>query len=202
MSPEPDTGALLNAELRTLNLSLPPTRQQRLVTYAAELERWNQRINLTALRGQELIRRLIVEPIWIGHRLQLSGVLADVGSGNGSPGIPLAISHSMSRVYLIEARQKRAAFLRHVAGTLHLEEIFVYRNRLDQIEDVIDLPNWITIQAVAPNPRLLWSLRSFALPTTKIVWITSRKVSSPLAAERLVVPGSDTEIRIFGVDQF
>ena len=165
-----------------------------------ELERWNAKLNLTALSGDELVRRLVLDPIDIGRKLQMSGTLLDVGSGNGSPGIPLYLACGLKRALLVEARQKRAAFLRHVANMLDGEGIEVHRSRLEDLESTVPV-DWISLQAVQPSSKLLTTLRRFSHETTRVVWITS--VDSPPAASALRLEKEDhgTAAWVFQLDQ-
>ena len=86
---------VLESELRKFDIDLPSSQKLALAAYCDELHRWNKRINLTGLSGADMVRRLVVEPGWIGLQLQLTGVLADIGSGNGSPAIPLHICRTL-----------------------------------------------------------------------------------------------------------
>jgi len=190
---------ILQAELERIGLSAPQEIQERLAGYSDELERWNRTVNLTALRGVDLVRRLIVEPIWVGQQLQMSGVLADVGSGNGSPGIPIGLTRPFSGVHLIEARARRAAFLRHMKMRLGLTEVSVHKSRLEDTNALGPL-DWITFQAVAATRELLAALRPLASQTTRVVWITSRQEPPVPADEHLTVPGSGAEVWTFHVD--
>src|SRR5262245_28177948 len=107
------------------------------------MKRWNEKINLTSLQGRELCRRLVAEPSWIGRQLQLSGTLLDLGSGNGSPGIPLLLTCGLERVYLVESRLKRAVFLRHLATRLlHGERIVVQKSRLEDLSSCPEDIDW------------------------------------------------------------
>ena len=65
---------------------------QRLAVYCEQLEHWNRKVNLTALEGTALVRRLLVEPIWIAQKLDIKGRVCDIGSGNGSPAIPMRLA--------------------------------------------------------------------------------------------------------------
>src|SRR5689334_3797266 len=109
---------VLERELGRFQLELNPKQTSTLARYCDELVRWNTKMNLTGLTGGELVRRLVVEPAWIATQLGLSGTLADIGSGNGSPAIPLHVVSGLSETHLVEARIKRAVFLRHLAGFL------------------------------------------------------------------------------------
>jgi 16S rRNA (guanine527-N7)-methyltransferase len=190
----------LEAELARAEINLSVESIAGLSMYGDELERWSPRVNLTALQGHDLARRLIVEPIRIGQELGLSGVLADIGSGNGSPAIPLCLTRPFKAVHLIEARARRAAFLRHIVGVLGLTYVRVHKTRTESMDRLPDAVDWTTLQAVAPTAELLGDLRRIAGQSTKIVWITSQK-SPPVPAEHLVLPASEAEAWIFRLDQ-
>jgi 16S rRNA (guanine(527)-N(7))-methyltransferase RsmG len=193
---------ILEDELARLRLSLPQADQEKLETYVRELERWNKTVNLTALKGNELVRRLIAEPVWIGLELQMSGNLVDVGSGNGCPGVPLCITRQLKRVDLIEARVRRAAFLRHIASKLSPNEIVVHRVRLEEMRDPLEGVDWITLQAVDPAPKLIQKLQVLCASTTRVVWITSSEKPMMRSASRISVPGSNTVAQVSQLDQF
>jgi len=192
---------ILNAQLSRIGLSLSDSVQAKLVVYLQELERWNRTVNLTSLTGAELVRRLVVEPSWIGQELQLSGVLADIGSGNGSPAVSLCVTRNLQQAHLIEARTKRAAFLRHVAQRLELQQIFVHRNRVEDIQEKFKSVDCITMQAVSPTAQLMESLRRIFSETTRVVWITSGANAPSRCACRTSVPGSNSEVWDFRLDQ-
>jgi len=184
-----------------MGLQISPSVREKLVSYVQELEHWNRTVNLTSLKGAELVRRLVVEPAWVGHELQLSGILADVGSGNGCPGVALCATREFQQVHLIEARTKRAAFLRHVAQRVELAQIVVHRNRVEDIEEKLESVDWITLQAVSPTPQLMRSLRRIFPATTRVVWITSGASAPSKEASRVSVPGSNSEVWVFKLDQ-
>jgi len=188
-------------ELDRSGLSLSEPTIAALSTYANEMVRWNRAVNLTALNGRELVRRLIVEPIWIGRELQISGVLLDVGSGNGSPAIPLALSRSLSQIHLVESRARRAAFLRQIIQQLQLTNCKVHKTRLEDMPQIIGRVEYVTLQAVAPERHVLSALHGLVSPETKIVWITSGQSKPAAQAHHLDVPASNTEIWIFRLDQ-
>ena len=174
----------------------------KLETYISELQHWKRRINLTSLDGTDLCRRLIAEPCWIGLELQMSGRLLDLGSGNGSPGIPLLLSCGLQRVHLVEVRQKRAAFLRHLAGVLREQErVVVHKVRLEELGTPPEGVDWITLQGVKPVESLVEALKQLFRPTTRVVWITSKGVSLP-ASKLLSVPDSNTVALVLQLDQF
>ena len=145
--------SILQEEFLRLGLSISPEIQEKLETYVRELEHWNRRINLTSLRGVDLVRRLVVEPGWIGTKLQMSGNLMDVGSGNGCPAVPLYVLCGLSRVDLVEARTRRAAFLRHIAKQLGADGIVIHKLRLEDMKEFSVPVDWVTFQGVDPSPN-------------------------------------------------
>lgn len=106
--------------LSALQLDLDAQARERLLNYVALLEKWNKVYNLTAVHGA---RNLVIH-----HLLDSLSVLAhvtgdsmlDVGSGAGLPGIPIAVSRPKTRVTLLDAREKKAAFLRQAVIELGL----------------------------------------------------------------------------------
>jgi 16S rRNA (guanine527-N7)-methyltransferase len=191
---------LLESELRTFEVDLPISQKLALAAYCDELSRWNKKINLTGLSGAGMVRRLVVEPVWIGLQLKLSGVLADIGSGNGSPALPLHVVCPLQVSHLIEARTKRAAFLRHVANALKLSGVQVHRARFEEVSTSLGQVDWVTLQAVALQAELVDSIKQISSATTNIVWITSSAVQPPLKPiKTLRVPITDTQVLVFNV---
>ena len=119
---------VLEKELGRFQLELSSNQLSTMARYCDELVRWSAKMNLTGLAGAELVRRLVVEPAWIATQLRLSGTLLDIGSGNGSPAIPLHVCCRFWKCHLIEARTKRAAFLRHVTMALRLVSVLTTRS--------------------------------------------------------------------------
>jgi len=193
---------MLASELRSAKLELSISRQQNLVRYCNELTRWNQKINLTGLTGVDLVRRLIVEPLWIGAALQMKGSMADIGSGNGSPGIPLSIGNDLDCAHLVEARTRRAAFLRHVTSLLKLKNIRVHNGLFEEVAASIGPVNWVTLQGVTPTKVLMQAIRLIASPTTRVVWITSGTDDLPKqeSTSEIQVPFTNTRVQLLSLD--
>ena len=193
---------IVEQELARVGVSVSKEAREKLEIYVRELERWNQKVNLTGLAGVEMARRLVAEPVWIGVQLQMSGNLVDVGSGNGCPGIPMYVSCGLKRLDLIEGRARKAAFLRHIANELGQDGIVVHRVRAEDMQDAPPTVDWITLQGVDPSSRLIQTLRRLFGSTTRVVWITSRELSISGNAARISVPSSNTIAWVFELDQF
>ncbi|GIX29159.1 MAG: ribosomal RNA small subunit methyltransferase G [Burkholderiales bacterium] len=114
-----------------MSLALAPERVQRLLDYIALLAKWNRVYSLTAIRAparmvtHHLLDSLAILPLIEGARI------ADVGSGAGLPGIPLAIARPGLEVTLIESSQKKAAFLVQAKAELGLANVTVERRRVE-----------------------------------------------------------------------
>jgi 16S rRNA G527 N7-methylase RsmG len=147
------------------------------------------------------VRRLVEEPVWIARELGIQGRLIDIGSGNGSPAIPICATRRISAAVLVESRLKRSAFLRHVVESLSLSCVAVYRVRLEDagVELKRLEPDWITIQAVSLNADLLAALSRIVSKTTQIVWITARAKPPAEQARVIRVPESETEAWVFRI---
>jgi 16S rRNA (guanine(527)-N(7))-methyltransferase RsmG len=192
---------IVKSELQNFQIELPAEQVGKLSLYCDELVHWNRKLNLTGLSGAPLVRRLVVEPVWIARELGLQGSLVDIGSGNGSPAIPFQIVSSLSQGHLVEARLKRAAFLRHVIGTLGLATTVVHRTRFEDIAKTLGKCDWVSLQAVAFTEELLGSIEEIAHPTTTIVWITSAETTVFRPSFRnLSVPWTGTRVLLFRLD--
>ncbi|MBE7210905.1 MAG: 16S rRNA (guanine(527)-N(7))-methyltransferase RsmG [Gluconacetobacter diazotrophicus] len=126
--------------------------RERLVAFAALLERWNARINLVSPRDlPALWPRHVSDSLQLAAELPPGTPFVDLGSGGGFPGLPLAIAAG-SAVTLIESDRRKAAFLREAARSCAVEAT-VLACRIEQAR--IPPARWITARALAPVSRLL-----------------------------------------------
>jgi 16S rRNA (guanine527-N7)-methyltransferase len=88
--------------------------------YTAELARWGERMNLVGSTKPEAIARHVADSLAACAELPEGARVVDLGSGAGFPGLPIAIARRDLRVTLVEIREKRTAFLRHVVRELGL----------------------------------------------------------------------------------
>ena len=120
--------------LAALGLELGDEAQQRLLAFRDELARWGRVHNLTAvLEPAEMIPVHLLDSLALLPLLR-GRAIADVGSGGGLPGIPLAIADPGLALTLIEPRTKRAVFLDHVARHLGLANVKVERCRAEDLQ--------------------------------------------------------------------
>ena len=114
--------------------------------YCLLLIRWNSRVNLTAIRGEEgILSRHFVESIACARRLPAGiGTLLDFGSGAGFPGIPIALCRPEIAVTLSESQGKKAAFLQEAVRVLGVTA-HVYSGRAENLATEFDS---VTMRAV------------------------------------------------------
>ena len=128
-------GSRLNHLLLTAGLrSLEPGASQKFAEYLSLLQRWNARMNLTAIRDEHgILTRHFVESIACAEHLPVGvASLLDFGSGAGFPGIPIALCHPEIAVTLAESQAKKAAFLGEAVRTLNLN-VVVFADRAEKL---------------------------------------------------------------------
>lgn len=106
-----------------------------LLAYLALLVRWNRTYNLTAIRDpREMVTRHLLDSLAMAAHVE-SGRLADLGTGPGLPGIPLAIAHPRLQVTLVESNGKKARFLREAVRQLELDNARVAESRAEALDE-------------------------------------------------------------------
>ena len=130
-----------------------------LLAYLALLLRWNRTYNLTAVRDplemvdKHLLDSLAMHP-FVATLAAAGGALADLGTGPGLPGIPLAIARPGLRVTLVESNGKKARFLREAVRTLGLADVRVAESRIEALAEP-GAYGAITARALATIPLIL-----------------------------------------------
>ena len=126
--------AALDRGLDELALALPPGASAKLMSYLELLAKWNKTYNLTAIRDplQAVSHHLLDSLAVLPELSDRSGALADVGSGGGLPGIPIAIAQPARRVTLNDASEKKGAFLRQAVIELALANTTVHVGRVER----------------------------------------------------------------------
>lgn len=117
-----------------LGLLLPESAIQIFLKYLIELKKWNEKVNLTALRTDEdIVVKHFLDSLVCCKVLQIStqARLLDVGAGAGFPGLPIKIASGSIHLTLLEPSEKKTAFLRHVVGVLGLDDVTVVQARLE-----------------------------------------------------------------------
>jgi len=116
---------------RELGIELSPEQAAKLVRHLDLMDEWGERMNLTAIRDREQqITKHVLDSLSVLPYLH-GGRVADVGSGAGFPGIPLAIAAPEVHFALIESTGKKCRFLEHVRDALGLVNVEVVQARAE-----------------------------------------------------------------------
>ena len=134
MAPRDFTTRLTRRAAR-VGLFLNDDLVERLATFYALLSRWNQKINLTSLSDpDEAIDRLILEPLLAARYVPPAATgFMDIGSGGGSPAIPLKLAIPHLQLTMVEAKTRKSAFLREAARQLDLGSTQVETTRVEEL---------------------------------------------------------------------
>jgi 16S rRNA (guanine527-N7)-methyltransferase len=165
---------------RKANVSLDPQTVESLAAYYRLLEFWNEKVNLTAFSlkdaPDEAIDRLLIEPLVVARHLRGSHGhgqgphlsphprLLDIGSGGGSPAIPLKIAIPSLSLIMVESKTRKSAFLREAIRHLNLTETSVETVRAEDLltrPELHESQDLVSVRAVRVEPRLLTSIQAF-----------------------------------------
>ena len=142
----------LEQGIDALGVQLSPDAVPRLLDYLALLERWNATYNLTAVRDPvDMVTRHLLDALAILPYVRGKS-LADLGTGPGLPGIPLAIAEPGRDILLVDSNGKKVRFLREAIRTLKLEGVRALQSRVEDVEGQFDC---VTARAFASLADML-----------------------------------------------
>ncbi len=165
-----------------------------LYAYFELLRKWNRKVSLTSLpvedAGDEAIDRLLLEPVLATKYLpRPDAVTLDIGSGGGSPAIPMKLAAPGISLRMVESKTRKAAFLREVVRTLGLAKAAVDAVRSEELlvrptlHEAVDV---VTLRAVRVDRKTLAELQSFIRPGGLLfLFGTSAPVAAELAGPHL-----------------
>jgi 16S rRNA (guanine527-N7)-methyltransferase len=166
--------------LARAGLELPKPQSEALARFLDLLMRWNRVYNLTGIRDagelvdRHLIESLALRPLLRGERI------ADVGTGAGLPGLPLAITEPDRAFTLIESRAKRVRFLRQVIVELGLRNAVVAHGRAEHLRPAQPFAT-VLARAVAPPAELLEICRNLTAPGSILLLLTAAHLETQFA---------------------
>jgi 16S rRNA (guanine527-N7)-methyltransferase len=207
-SPDPVLIPLLENGLLELRLSVTAAQIRQLAELATLLGQWAPRINLTGHKEPvEIARRLILDAAGLASvlpELGLAGRLADLGSGAGFPGLPLAILYPSLSVSLVESRQKRIHFQREARRRLQLSRVEPLHGRAEQLE-VEKLHDLVVAQAMTHPEHALQLMARWCRPGGRLVLPASDRAREPALPglglrpelREYRVPGTETLRRVW-----
>ena len=166
--------------LRAAGIELPEPQVGSLARFLELLMRWNRVYNLTGIRAaDELVDRHLVESLALKPLLRGERI-ADVGTGAGLPGVPLAITEPNRSFTLIESRAKRVRFLRQVIAELQLGNAMVAHGRAEHLRPEQPFAT-VLARAVAPPAELLAIVRGLTAPGSILLLLTAAHLGEQFA---------------------
>jgi 16S rRNA (guanine527-N7)-methyltransferase len=178
--PDVDLSLRIRARFQELGLDVADHRIAQLAVYFGLLTKWNRTVNLTSVQLEPVtdaaIDRLLVEPVLAAQypdRVTTDGLLIDLGSGGGSPAIPLKIALPVLKLLMIESRTRKAAFLREAARLLTLADTEVFNGRIEEAASRPDLrraASWVSIRAVRADRELWDSVSTLLALDGHVLW--------------------------------
>ncbi|HEY0768116.1 MAG TPA: 16S rRNA (guanine(527)-N(7))-methyltransferase RsmG [Steroidobacteraceae bacterium] len=138
----------------TLGVALSDGDARRLFTLLDELARWNRTYNLTAITTPDaMVTHHLLDSLAIQRDLQGTRI-ADVGTGAGFPGLPLAVCNPARHFTLIDSNGKKIRFVSHAAHALGLTNVTAVHARAETFKP--DAPfDTVVARAFAPLPEML-----------------------------------------------
>ncbi len=154
-----DPGAieLLRSGIDTLQLDASERQIVSLIRHLSLLERWNRKLNLTAIVSpREMVVQHVLDSLAMVNLVGADSVL-DIGTGGGLPGVPLAIMKPDSRIGLLDSRGKRIEFLRFVTGANKLGNVTGIKSRVQDYQPEQKFDTLVTRAFSALGDMIEWT---------------------------------------------
>jgi|SRR5271157_952885 len=173
--------------LEPFALDLSSAQVEQILDYLHLLLRWNQKINLTAIRNpEECVTRHFGESLFLARHIELHAALLDIGSGAGFPGLALKIAFPRTSVTLLEPVAKKRAFLKEAARTCGFDQVEVRGERLEDLARATPAPafDFATMRAVG-NLDVLVPLAAQCLKPngSLLLWLTQNQTAELASIE-------------------
>ncbi len=158
---------------RHVGLDLPESLIEGLEAYYLELAKWNRKINLTAFELTDdgtdaAVDRLLIEPVVASKHIPGNSTsLLDLGSGGGSPAVPMKLARPELGLVMVEVKVRKSVFLRQVSRSLGLERTTIENARFEELlarPDLHEGVDVVSIRAVRVDPSTLLTVQAFLKP--------------------------------------
>lgn len=157
----------LVSDTATLGVTLAQVDAERLIRLLEELERWNRTYNLTAIRAREdMLTHHLLDSLAVHPDLRGTTV-ADVGTGAGFPGLPLAVINPERRFTLIDSNGKKIRFVQHAARELGLDNVEAVHGRVEALKP--QSFDTVVARAFAALPAMMAHVAPLCGPATRVL---------------------------------
>jgi 16S rRNA (guanine527-N7)-methyltransferase len=166
-----------------LGVPLSPAGAGQLLRLTAELSRWNEHTNLTAITDPAaMLTHHLLDSLAIHQDLHGTRI-ADAGTGAGFPGLPLALTNPQRQFTLIDSNNKKIRFVRHAVELLGLQNVTPVHGRAEALEPAVPFDT-VVARALAPLPKLLAWVAPLAGAETRVLAMKGRWPEDELAQLR------------------
>lgn len=197
----------IQRRLQRSGVEVSADQARQLSDYFCLLAKWNTKISLTSLpvapATDEAVDRLLVEPMLAAKRAELTAGcrLIDLGSGGGSPGIPLRIAVPGLSVTLVESKTRKCAFLREVIRNLGFANVEVVTARFEELltrPDFHEAADVLSLRAVRADSKLWRTVQAFLKPGGRVLWFASAQQGKREVPPPFSIEASDLLVRSTG----
>ncbi len=198
----------LREQARAAGISLDLNQLGHLEHYFRLLRQWNRAMNLTGLPLSDFpdrtLNRLFIEPLQAAQVVEDAALVwFDLGSGGGSPAIPLKIVRPQLRLTMVEAKSRKSAFLAEVVRSLALTGTDVLTTRIEELTPSVTAghADLVSIRAVRIEDDLLRTVGVLLRPGGRLLLFGSEPVHSLdyrefRVTERLTLAGGDSTLQV------
>jgi len=194
------SAARLIEDAKALGVTLSAADAARLLQLLEELTRWNRTYNLTAIRSPEaMLTHHLLDSLAIQSDLSGSRI-ADVGTGAGFPGLPLAVANPTREFTLIDSNGKKIRFVSHAVHALGLTNVTPVHARVETLRPEAPFDTIVT-RAFAPLPEMLPKIVPLCGAASVVLAMKGRYPEEEIAAlpapwkvcgsRALTIPGLD-----------
>ena len=192
----------LTRDAGILGITLTEPDARRLLLQLDELAHWNRSFNLTAITERAaMVTHHLLDSLSIHADLR-GHTVADVGTGAGFPGLPLAVCNPQKRFTLIDSSAKKVRFVAHAAERMGLTNVEAIHTRGEGYAPPAPFDT-VVARALAPLPRLVEFVAPLCGPATQVLAMKGRRPDEEIAAlpagwkvegvRELAVPGLDAQ---------
>jgi len=194
--------AQLCAQARELGVPLDASMAEKLLHLLEELKQWNRAYNLTSIESHAaMVSAHLLDSLSASAELAGSRI-ADLGTGAGFPGLPLAIANPQRHFTLIDATAKKVRFVSHAARALGLSNVEAVHARAEALGELEPFDT-VVARAVAPLPKLASLARPLSRGGARLVAMKGQRPTAELTklpadwellvVREVAVPGLDAQ---------
>jgi len=169
-----DIEGLIRDGLDSFSIARNTEKEEALLRYLMELQKWNKRINLVGLKElADIVKKLLFDAFFINGYIKESTRLMDLGSGSGIIGIPLSILNHKMKVISVDKSLKKIQFQRHMQRILSLNAFTPINSRIEALNPLV--VDTVVVKGVGSITHILDKVKNHVLQGGKILFMKGEK---------------------------